>query len=89
MIHSLAGGELGKVSYYDYAKVEILEGENSGKIYWYKCKINNLQPDDLVIVPVGINNALVKAKVIRIDKNVSSQCSPVPSRHAKEIVKKI
>lgn len=88
MIHSLAGGNLGKVKFADFAKVQLLEGSNKNEIYWYVTKITLIE-NDVVLVPFGKNNALVKARVLRVDKNVSSQVSPIPFSHAKEVYNKI
>ena len=87
MIHSLACGLLGEVEYCDYAKVEITEGGSKGSIFWYKSTLPKLKPDDKVLVPLGINNTQTAARVIRIDHNVSSQNSPVPSKRAKYVTK--
>ena len=87
MIHSLAGGNIGKEQFYDFAFVEILEGENQGKKAWYISKLFGLKKDDVVLVP--FLNVEVKAAVIRVDKNVSSYASPVPTKKAKTIIKKI
>lgn len=89
MIHSLAGGLLGKVEYCDYAKVEITEGVSKGSIFWYKSTLPGLKPDDKVLVPLGANNIQTSARVIRIDRNVSSQNSPVSQKRAKYITKVI
>ena len=85
MIHSLAGGIVSEVKVADFAKVEI-DGE--GK-FWYISKIADLKEGDFVLVPFGKNLAETKAKVLRIDKNVSSQASPIPFGRAKVILRKI
>lgn len=86
MIHSLAGGNIGKVSYFNYAKVKIIEGENSGKILWFICKIPLVEAGDIVTVEVFGEPAPVKAEIVRIDKSVASNCAPVPPHRAKEII---
>ena len=87
MIHSLAGGNIGNEQYFNFAFVEILEGENKGIKAWYISKIWGLKADDVVLVPH--TNKDVRAKVIRVDKNVSSFVSPVPIKKAKTIIKRI
>ena len=82
MIHSLAGGNLGNESYFDFALVEV---EIGGK-YWYISKLG-VKQGDLVMVP--LKGEIVKGKVIRIDKNVSSYNSPIPIKMAKQIKGKI
>ena len=89
MIHSLAGGELKQNKTYDFAKVVILDGLHKNETFWYVCNLPNINEDDVVIVPVGKNNLLVKAKVIRIDKNISQQTAPIRINQAKEILKKL
>ena len=85
MIHSLSGGVLNENKSFDFAKVQFLTGE----IFWYITNIDNLKVDDMVLVPFGKTNRQLKAKVLRIDKNVSASCSPVPIKIAKEIICKL
>lgn len=87
MIHSMAGGNLGKVSHNNFAKVRILEGANAGEVYWYITTIFMLEEGDRVLVP--LKDKRVKGIVERIDKNVSSFASPVPVKMAKKIITKI
>lgn len=84
MIHSLAGGELGKVSFHNFAKVKFLEGINEGCIAWFICDGFFIEAGDLVLVEGG-----TKAQVIRVDTNVSSQTAPVNVKRAKKILKKL
>ena len=89
MIHSMAGGELRGEDYNDFAKVEILEGEQSGKSFWYITTIFDMQVGDKVLVPVGNIKMGTLGKVVRIDKNVSSFCSPVPTKRARYVLRKV
>ena len=89
MIHSMAGGNLGKVEYNDYAKVRILEGEEAGKAFFYITKIFGLKAGDKVLVPVGFSNVLTEGEVERIDKNVSSQNMPLALKKCKMIQKRL
>lgn len=86
MIHSLAGGSLGKTSVNNFAKVKILEGIFKDKWFWYLTEIKGLKAGEIVIVPVGESNLRVKGEVLRIDENVSNFCSPVPVKRAKKII---
>lgn len=86
MIHSMAGGDIKNLSYADFAKVEIIEGTNAGSRFFY-IACGGEKVDDIVLVPVGKNNILTKAKVLRVDKNVNSQVSPVSIKRAKKVVK--
>lgn len=79
MIHSLAGGVVKDPKYFDFAKVEI-DGE---EIFWYIDPFG-LEKGDYVTVPLG--KKLVEGKILRIDKHVSSQASPISVKRAKEIV---
>ena len=81
----MAGGVLSDNKVVDFAKVQLLSGE----ILWYITNIENLQSGDSVLVPVGKTNMPQKATVIRIDKCVSIQSSPVPYNRAKEIICKL
>lgn len=85
MIHSMCGGTTCEVKHYDFAKVEI---ENEG-IFWYVSTICDLKEGDRVRVPYGRLETLVEAKVLRIDKNVSSQTSPISLKRARYIHSKI
>ncbi len=85
MIHSLSGGVVKEDRSGDFAKVEI-EGEG---FFWYLSDIFGLKEGDFVLVPFGKTNKLVRAKVIRIDKDISYKASPIPFKHAKKISSKI
>lgn len=87
MIHSMAGGRLGGVSYNDFAKVKIIEGPLVGDKYWYICTGLSVEAGSKVLVPLGASNTLVKAEVERVDKAVSNFSSPVPVKRAKRIDK--
>lgn len=89
MIHSEAGGEIRGEDYNDFAKVEILEGVEQGKTLWYLSTIAELEVGDKVLVPVGVIKMGTLGKVVRLDKNVSSFCSPIPVKHAKYVLRKI
>ena len=85
MIHSLAGGKMRDMDIVDFAKVEIIE---SGEVRWYITNILGLKVGDIVKVPTLPNN-LTNAKVLKIEKNVSAQCAPIPIKRAKEIFSKV
>ena len=86
MIHSLAGGILSDNKKLDFAKVEILSDYYSGT-FWYITEIPKLKVGDIVVVPFGKNEILVEGKVLKIDKNISSQTPPVPLKTAKKILR--
>lgn len=89
MIHSEAGGEIRGEDYNDFAKVEILEGDEKGKQLWFITTIFGLEVGDKVLVPVGVIKMGTLGKVVRIDKGVSSFCSPVSPKHAKYVLRKV
>lgn len=84
MIHSMSGGKISSVTYNDYAKVKLTNGPFAGGVYWY-LSINGAKQGDRVKVPFG-KNQIFEGEIQRIDKNVSSQMSPVPAKHAKKII---
>lgn len=83
----MAGGKLGDLEFSDWAKVQLLQGNLSGKIFWYKSNFSELKLNDEVLVPFGNDNLKVLGKVVKIDKMVSNQNAPVPSSKAKSIAK--
>ena len=84
MIHSLAGGELKNAETNDWAKVEILEGEEIGSVCWFK--FYPIKTNSIVMVPVGFSQTPTRAKVLEIKKSISQQMSPIPSKHASYIL---
>lgn len=89
MIHSLAGGILSDNEYWDFAKVEFFDEELIGQTHWYISKIYDLKEGDIVCVPYGKKEIKKEAKVLRIDKHISSQTPPIPLKLMKEILYKI
>ena len=87
MIHSMAGGRLGAYKVADFAKVKITEGENQGAVAFYICTHLNLADGDIVLV--SYNETNVRAQVLRVDKNISSDRSPVPISRAKRVINKL
>lgn len=81
MIHSLSGGVLREKKYFDFAKVKL----ESGEIYWYISPFANLKAGDYVVVPYGESE--MRAYVLRVDKHISEQVSPIPTKRAKKILK--
>ena len=86
MIHSLAGGKIQRLKFADFAKVKISDAPFEGDIYWFiACGTEKV--GDTVVVPLGKNNTQVQGVVLRIDKNVSNQVSPVPISRAKKVLR--
>lgn len=83
MIHSLSGGIIKDNEPVDFAKVKLIKEE---QIAWYLCThLPQLQVGDTVLVPFGSQQELNEAIVIRIDKQISPQVTPIPLKHAKRI----
>lgn len=85
MIHSLAGGVIDDLDFHNFAKVRIVEGEQTGDVFWYIFDMVELEEGDKVIVPVGVKNIETKGVVEKIEYNVSKQVAPVSARKAKKI----
>ncbi len=64
----------------DFAKVQLL---NENTILWFINPFAELKINDLVLVP--FNNKLLTAKVLKIEKNLTTHTSPIPIKRAKEI----
>ena len=89
MIHSLSGGELKINKNFDFAKVELLEGDCCGLAFWYIANGKLIKEGSVVVVPFGKNEHLVKGKVVRIDRNINEQSAPFPIKRMKKIVNTI
>ncbi len=85
MIHSLAGGVLDGNDSHTLVKVKI-DGE--GRTGYYLCDEFRPSVGDRVIVEtraVGTE----QGEVLKVDKNVSEKCSPVPIKRALRVLKKL
>ena len=79
MIHSLAGGVIKTNEPVDFAKVKL---EKKEQIAWYLCShLPQLKQGDKVLVPY--NEKLIEAVVLRVDKGISPQVTPIPIKRAK------
>lgn len=87
MIHSLAGGELGENKVYNFAKLEFKDCK--GEFFWFICPFDNIKAGDYVLAPFGKIDEPKKAKVIRVDKNVNGKSTPISTKIAKTIYKKL
>ncbi len=83
MIHSMSGGVVKEAEFFDGAKVRL---EESGEIFWFINPFPNLKEGDSVIVPVGRTEAEKVAVVLKIQKHISTQVSPVPYKRMKKIL---
>lgn len=88
MIHSLAGGKIKDLEYADFVKVRF-EYQGDNKVGWYITDIFDLNIGDKVVVPYGYSAQEFVAIVKKIERNLSSQLSPIPIKRAKSIIKKL
>lgn len=80
MIHSLCGGKLRDNQIFDVVKVKFINNPMAGdRPYWYKSSIPLLKVGDILLAPFGKDEREFEATVLRIDKNVNEQCSPIPA----------
>lgn len=79
MIHSLSGGVIAENGYYTFAKVEV-----DGSPWWYLAE-EDVAVGDKVLVSSG--RARREGIVIKVEKNVSNQCAPVPMNRIGRIEK--
>ena len=84
MIHSLSGGTIKDIGFYNFVKVELKTGE----IMFFICNIP-IEVGDKILVPVGRTNTPTEASVLELKRNVSSRLAPFPVKHMKEIIKKL
>ena len=82
MIHSLSGGTIQDVGYYNFAKVQL----DTGEIMYYIYNIP-LTIGQHVLVPVGKANTPTRATVLELRPNVSKRLAPFPVKHLKEIIR--
>ena len=82
MIHSMSGGVMSEINFYDFAKIEV---KDEG-IFWYICDIAGIKEGQKVTIPFGRENKIVEGIVLRIDKNVSSQNAPISVKRAKKVL---
>lgn len=83
MIHSLSGGTIKDIGFYNFAKVALESGEVMFFIYNIPLEVG-----DKVVVPVGKTNKPTTATVLSLKPNISSRLAPFPVKHMKEIIKK-
>ena len=87
MIHSLSGGIMKDKKVFDYVKVELQDDYYSGT-FWYISNIKGLKEGDLVLVPFKNGDLSLKAKVLRVDKNVKEENFPIKTKKMGQIISK-
>ena len=87
MIHSLSGGVLDGDGYHTIVKVNVdYQGEK--RVGYYICDEFRVVAGDKVIVETR-DGFTSEGEVLKVDKNVSEKCSPVPIKRALKIIKKL
>ena len=84
MIHSLSGGVIR--DYGSFVFVKVVFEENPERPYWYISEFE-VEEGDTVTAPLG--GEVKRAKVVRVEDNVSGQVTPIPLRSAKKLIAKI
>ena len=85
MIHSLSGGVLDGDEYHTLIKVEIAGVDKAG---YYLCDDFRVAEGDRVVVEQRDGTA-AEGTVIKVMKNVSAKCSPLPVKRMCRAVKKL
>ena len=85
MIHSLSGGVLDGDETHTVIKVKT---EAEGKIGFYLCDEFRANVGDKIVVETR-NGGTETGEVIKVDKNVSGKCSPIPVKRALKALKKL
>lgn len=82
MIHSLSGGEIKEVENLIFVKVQINESQSK----WFICEFPLVKVGDIAFYE-NLGGWIEQGKVIRVERNVSAQASPIPLRVAKRVLK--
>ncbi|MCH5163128.1 MAG: hypothetical protein J1G38_06540 [Clostridiales bacterium] len=84
MIHSMSGGILSDYGTYTFVKVAF-EGEPAPR--WYISEFD-VEEGDKVRAPFGRIDAERVGTVVKVERNVSGQVTPVPLKSAKRLIGK-
>ena len=85
MIHSLSGGVLDGDEYHTLIKVEIAEADRAD---YYLCDDFRAAEGDRVVVEQR-DGGTAEGAVIKVMKNVSAKCSPLPVKRLLKAIKKL
>ncbi len=77
MIHSMSGGIIKDPGSYTFVKIAF-DDDPEKTPYWYV--------SDFSVAPRGRADMPARATVLRVEKNVSGQVTPVPLRSAKKLL---
>ena len=81
MIHSLSGGVIKDYGSYTFVKVTF---EGDERPYWYIADFS-VEEGDKVTAPFGKFDTPREATVIKVERNVNGQVTPIPIRSAKKL----
>lgn len=81
MIHSMSGGILSEVGSYTFVKV-VFDGDPAP--YWYVADFD-VNEGDRVIAPRGRADVPTAATVVKVERNVNGQVTPVPLKRVKKL----
>lgn len=73
--------------YYTFVKVEFSEEGYADRPYWYLSLTSDVEAGDIVLAPPKKGFPMIRGRVLKVEKNVSEQCSPVPMNRILEIGK--
>ncbi len=82
MIHSMSGGIIKDRGAYTFVKVRF-EGEE--RPYWYISDFS-VEEGDRVTAPFGRADMPREATVVKVERNVSGQVTPIPLKAAKKLI---
>lgn len=82
MIHSLSGGVIKDSGSYTFVKVRF---EDEDRPYWYVSDFS-VSEGDKVTAPFGKADMPREAVVLKVERNVSGQVTPIPLKTAKKLL---
>lgn len=82
MIHSMSGGVIKDAGSYTFVKVAF-DGESVS--YWYISEME-VSEGDMVKVPRGASGTPTVGTVVRVERGVNGQVTPIPLRSAKRVI---
>lgn len=84
MIHSMSGGVIKDPGAYTFVKIAF-DDDPENTPHWYISDFS-VEAGDRVSAPRGRADMPARATVLRVEKNVSGQVTPVPLRLAKKLL---
>lgn len=85
MIHSLSGGVIADNGYYTFVKVVFEDERYADRPYWFVSPTSSVEVGNAVLASPSKQSPALRARVVKVEKNVSSQCSPIPMNRITEI----